>query len=269
MSRGPVRGGGQLCPKCGWLALAALLTPAPHLAQALAGEAAAPASFTYMAMAGAMSDYVYRGISLRDEKPAPFLYLSASYGSFYINGFLVGVELGDDALGRGLGNIEVDVTAGATYTIGKADFDAGIRCSFYPNGRDLIVGTLQEAERDFVEPFIGATLRMTEEASLSASVSWTPDFYYETGEIITVEGQAAYVLPEISGIHSKLTAALGRAASENPDAVSPGDGYTYWNAGIEATVERLIFDLRYWDTDVKNADGYDQRFVVSVAISFE
>lgn len=219
-----------------------------------------------MAIVGATSDYVYRGVSLRDEKPTPLLYVSATYGQFYVNGFLIGTELGDDALGRGLGTIEADATAGVTHTIGQVDLNAGVKYTGYPNGRDLIFDTLIEAERDFVEPFAGATVRFNEQASAGVTVYWTPDYYYETGEVVTVEGQANYVLPEVAGIESKLTAVLGYAKSDNPDVISPGDDYVYWNVGIEGTLERLMFDLRYWDTDVSDVDVYDQRFVVSVGV---
>jgi hypothetical protein len=81
---------------------------------------------------------------------------------------------------------------------------------------------------------------------------------------VTVEGQAAYVLPALAGIQSKLTAVLGVAKSDNPDVISPGDGYIYYNVGIEGQLERCMFDLRYWDTDVSGVDGFDQRFVVSI-----
>lgn len=250
-----------------WLAgavvLASLQAGTWHQAMAEEATAATPAVSVIL---GATSDYVYRGVSLRDEKPTPLLYVAATYGSLYLNGFVIGTELGDDALGRGIGTIEADATAGMTYTIGQVELNGGVKYTGYPNGRDLIFDTLIEAERDFVEPFAGATLRLSEQASIGAIVYWTPDFYYETGEVITVEGQASYVLPEFAGIESKLTAVVGLAESENPDVVSPGDGYMYWNAGIEGTLERLMFDLRYWDTDVSGIDVYEQRFVVSVGV---
>ncbi len=248
-----------------FLALAAVHMHAHGSARAEeAGDAATAPSF--MAIAGATSDYVFRGVSLRDERPTPLLFVAATYGHFYVNGFLIGTELGDDALGRGIGTIETDGTAGVTYTIGQVDLNAGVRYTYYPNGRDLIVGTLIEAERDIVEPFAEATLRFTEQISAGATVYWTPDFYYETGEVLTLEGHASYVLPALAGIESKLTGVLGYAKSENANVISPGDGYMYWNVGIEAGLERLTFDLRYWDTDVSDVDGYEQRFVVSVGV---
>jgi hypothetical protein len=233
---------------------------------ARAEEPASTAAPSFMAIAGATSDYVYRGVSLRNERPTPLLFVAATFGNFYVNGFLIGTELGNDALGRGIGTIEADGTAGVTYTIGQLDLNTGARYTFYPNGRDLIINTLIEAERDIFEPFADATFRFTEQISAGTTVYWTPNFYYETGEVFTVEGHASYVLPTVAGIESKLTGVLGYAKSENPNVISPGDGYMYWNVGIEGVLERLTFDLRYWDTDVSNVDGYDQRFVVSVGV---
>ena len=214
------------------------------------------------------SDYVYRGVSLRDEKPSPLVQVRATLGAFYADVLLIGTELGDDALGRSIGDIEADATFGFNTSFRNVDFDFGAKYTGYPNGRDLVVGTLAEAERDFIEPFARATVNLGEGYSLGAFLAWTPDFYYETGNVTTLEGQAAIPLPALGPVHSRLTSTVGRAWSENANVVSPGNGYLYYNLGIEGQIDRFIFDLRYWNTDVDKVDGYEQRFVLAVGMMF-
>lgn len=226
------------------------------------------ASIAIGGIVGATSDYVYRGVSLRDEKPTPFAYFSAKYGIAYLDAYLIGTELGEDALERSLGNIEADFTLGVKPSIGSVEFNLGTRYTVYPNGRDGVVGTLLQAERDFIEPFAGAVVALTEKFSLGGTVYWTPDYYNETGSVVTVEAQAAYVLPPFGACTSKITTFLGVVASDESFVVSPGQGYTYFNVGVEAQIERIIFDLRYWTTDVDGYGLFDQRLVLAAGVSF-
>ena len=46
---------------------------------ARAGDSTESSGPTFSVIAGATSDYVYRGVSLRDEKPTPLLYVAATY----------------------------------------------------------------------------------------------------------------------------------------------------------------------------------------------
>lgn len=218
------------------------------------------------AIVGGTTDYVYRGVSLNAEKPSPILYLEGTYASFYANVFMIGTELGSDALGRGLGNLETDITAGYAPAIGDITLNFGARYTAYLTGRDIIAGTLTHAERDFIEPFAGAKWTIGGKASIGATVFWTPDYYNETGEVTTIEGQAAYLLPAIGPIQTKAVATIGHAHSERRDIISPGYGYTYFNAGLEGQLDHLVFDLRYWDTDIEGLDLFGQRVVFSLGM---
>lgn len=225
-----------------------------------------PATPQVGVIVGATTDYVYRGVSLRDEKLTPLLYLNASYGSFYANALLIGTYLGEDALGRDIGHIEADATVGFAPTIGIVELNVGLKYTGYPDGRDLIAGTMQHAERDFIEPFVGAKINLGDRASVGGTAYWTPDYYNETGSVTTLEAQAALVLREFHGLQSKLTATVGTVHSERADVASPGHGYLYYNAGIEGQFEKLLFDLRYWNTDVGGVDGFEQRVALSVGV---
>jgi Bacterial protein of unknown function (Gcw_chp) len=228
-------------------------------------EEASPLKVT--AILAATSDYVYRGVSQRNGSPTPFLYVAGTSGIFYANGFVIGTDLGRDALDRSIGNMEADATVGITPSVGKVSFNFGAKYTGYPNGRDIIVGTTQKAERDFIEPFAGATLNVTDAIAIGGTVYWTPNYYYQTGQVTTVEGEVSIVLPVVGDLHSKFTTYLGQVESQQANVASPGHGYLYYNAGIEAQAGRMLFDLRYWNTDVDDIKAFDQRFVVSMGVS--
>lgn len=229
---------------------------------------AAEQSLSVAGIVGATSDYVYRGVSLQDEKPTLFAYLSAKYGAAYFDAYLVGAELGDDAKGRDLGNLEADFTIGLRPSLANIEFNFGARYTAYPNGRDFVAGTLKPAERDFVEPFAGASVALTNTFSLGGTVYWTPNYYNETGDVLTFEAQAGHLLPSCGLLSSKITTYIGTVTSEKPFVVSPGNGYVYFNVGVEAQVERMLFDLRYWTTDVDGYGLFDQRVVFGAGMSF-
>lgn len=232
-------------------------------------ELAAPPKLAVSAIVGATTDYVYRGVSLTGERPTPLLFVEASYGIAYFNGVLIGAELGDDALGRSIGNIEADATFGVAPSIAGVDFNLGFKYTGYPNGRDVVVGTLLRRERDFVEYFAGAKVKPIDGMTLGGTAFWTPDFYDQTDDVWTLEAQATLALPAVMGVHARLTSGLGRVKSAERDVVAPGRGYAYFNAGVEGQIDKLVFDLRYWDTDVQRIEAFDRRVVLSVGIKFE
>jgi hypothetical protein len=245
-----------------WLFYSLAAALLPHAAAA--GDV--PVSVT--GIAGATSDYVYRGVSQRDGRPTPLAYLSLKWGALYADSFLVGVALGEDALGRGIGTLESDVTVGLTPKWKNVEFNFGAKYTAYPNGRDIVVGTLDRAERDFIEPFAGVTVALDKALSLGGMAYWTPDFYYRTGEVTTLEGKATLALPPLGALNTKLTAFAGAVRSERENVVSPGTGYQYYNVGIEGQLDHLVFDLRYWGTDVDGFSAFNERLVLSAGVSF-
>ncbi len=236
----------------------------PHGADAADG--ASTPQFSASAILGVSSDYVYRGVSLNDQSPTPLLMIDAAYGAVYFNGLLVGTELGTDALGRSLGELEADATIGFAPTLGPVDFNIGAKYTGYPTGRDLVFGTLTPAERDFVEVFAGGKIKVGPSLKVGGTVYWTPDFYYETGEVTTLEASSSLELPVVFGINARLTGAAGRVRSEYQNIVSPGSGYDYHNVGIEGQFEAIVFDVRYWGTDVEAFDVFDERVVAAIGV---
>jgi hypothetical protein len=59
--------------------------------------------------------------------------------------------------------------------------------------------------------------------------------------------------PSITGLvgYQKGDSAAWKALFANGS-----DSYVYWNAGLVLGVEAISFDIRYWDTNVSNANGF-------------
>lgn len=242
---------------------AAALIPAGSSA---AGDAGSSGALSGSIIAGGVSDYVYRGASLSGQRPTAFLYGEASAGILYANGLLVGNDLGVDANNRSIGNLEADLTLGIAPTLGNVTFNFGGKYTGYPNGRDIIVGTLTPAERDFVELFAGAKVNISEVASVGVTGYLTPDFYYEKGKVRTLELQGALTLPEVFSVQSRLTSAAGVVRSDASDVVSPGHGYAYGNVGVEGFAGPIFFDLRYWTTNVHGLAVFEPRVALTVGV---
>lgn len=235
---------------------------------AAADEAPRASGLTGSVIAGGTSDYVYRGISLTAGRPTPFLFGEIANGPIRVSGLLIGNDLGEDALGRSIGNLEADATVAWTPSLGNVDFNFGAKYTGYPNGRDIVVGTLTPAERDFIECFAGAKVNIDDATSLGVTGYLTPNFYYQTGHVDTLEVQGARVLPPLANVQPRFTATVGVVHSANKDAAAPGNGYLYYNAGIEGQIEHVYFDLRYWGTDVRDIDSYGRRLVLTVGLKF-
>lgn len=244
------------------------LTAIPFAGIAAAEEPKPPAALSGSIVAGGTTDYVYRGVSLSGEKPTGFLYGEVAAGMLYANALLIGTDLGVGADGRDIGNLEADFTAGIAAVVGNVTFNAGGKYTGYPNGRDVVAGTSKHAERDFIEFFAGAKIAISDTVSVGATGYFTPDFYNQTGRVRTLELQGALVLPTVFHVQSRLTSAAGLVHSDAINVVSPGHGYAYGNVGIEGQIDRFVFDLRYWTTDVHGHDAYEQRLALMIGVKF-
>jgi len=99
----------------------------PACPSAFAQEGLADAKFQASLIAGVTTDYVYRGVSLSGERPTGLVMVDASYGIVYFSGLVVGNELGEDALGRSIGDVEADATIGITPSFGRVEFNLGAK----------------------------------------------------------------------------------------------------------------------------------------------
>jgi uncharacterized protein (TIGR02001 family) len=218
---------------------------------------------------GATTDYVFRGISQTAENPTVQGGVDVSYGIFYAGVWASGVDFGDTtAVGfptRNVATLEADFYAGVKPTLGPVTFDLGVIYYAYPGARDNFA-TTNVREQDYVEikgGASGAVIPFLPKLTLGGVVYFSPDYTGEQGETWTTEATAAYELPALWKFTPTVSGLVGavygefdaNAAGRNPGFVAANgeDSYLYWNVGLTLAIEKLSFDFRYWDTDIKNA----------------
>ncbi len=228
---------------------------------AVAATIAMPASaddkreFKYSFNGGITSDYVFRGFSQTAERPTGQGGLDLTYGIFYTGFWASGLDFGMDN-GRHIARAEVDLYAGFKPVWNKITFDVGAIYYAYPGAKDkaaVITGELDYAELKF-----GMSRDVWKDGTLASTYFWSPDYTNSTGRVFTSETSFTQVLPAHGFITPSVSALWGYQKGYDDryqSLVTNGKkDYMYWNAGVTLTADKLSFDLRYWDTNVKN-DG--------------
>ena len=223
-------------------------------------------SVSYSATLTGTSDYVFRGISNRLERPALQGSIDASYNIFYVgawasgNDFVPGSSNGPFS---GDSSWELDLYAGITPKLGPVSFDLGVIWYLFPNADDDNPADPTLNEYDFVEFKLGASVSPV--TNLTTGVTWyySPDFFNESGDAHAIEISASYELPKIHIVTPSISGAWGT------QLIDEGDDYQYWNAGVGLAAGNVSLDFRYWDTDISGGLGglADERFVFTASVT--
>jgi uncharacterized protein (TIGR02001 family) len=221
--------------------------------------------FSWSMTVGATSDYVFRGMSNTDRDPAIQGSLDIAYGIFYAGVWASNTDypnFGGPCVDNGtpcnnigeIGSGEVDYYFGVKPVWGGITFDFAFLYYTFP-------GQQGEAnDGDYLELKAGASVTPVENLSLTVLNFYSPNAQWKSGETYTLEGAAAYTLPQIGMFTPTVSATLGSQWGFDDDYVAYGmawgeDQYLYWNAGVALAVEKLTLDFRYWDTDLGGADN--------------
>ncbi len=241
----------SLVKLCGVAGIAFLaLTSGALAGGSLKDEPAPEREFTYSFSATGTSDYVFRGISQTDNDPTIQGAINIGYGIFYAGVWGSGIEWGP-------GELEIDYYAGIKPTWGPATFDFGVLYYTYPGFNDE-----STAEADYVELKAAVSGEIYKGLTATGAFYYSPD--YGGGTEYVYEGALAYALPKVWIFDPTLSGTLGYSDFEL------GNDYTYWNAGVTLAVDKIAFDLRYWDTDAPSAlcvATCDERFVFSATVT--
>jgi uncharacterized protein (TIGR02001 family) len=219
----------------------------------LSGAALAD-EFAWSATATGTSDYVFRGISQTDNDAAIQGSIGATYGMFYAGVWASSLDF-DNAPDV---DIEIDYYAGITPKWGPATFDFGVIYYDYPDDSTL----------DYYELKAGVGGEIFSKLTAKGTFYWSPDILGE--EWYVYEGTLAYALPSFYMFSPTISGLVGYTDFETSSQFD----YTYWNAGLALTVEKLTFDFRYWDTDADATSCFgalastcDERFVFSATLA--
>jgi uncharacterized protein (TIGR02001 family) len=208
------------------------------------------------------SDYVLRGVSQSDHKPAVQGYFEVRYNINDMWQLYAGVW--GSSLWTGLANAEIDPNAGVRLTLGNFGLDVGYVYYGYPGGT-----TATLANGSFGEMYVKPTYKFNDMVTVGGIFetgfnnfnnkavlpggTWVGDakhYFYAGNAVITLPWQPAGVTisinPEIGYEY------YSSGVTTNYGSVSD----TYWDVGVDFVYKAATLDLRYWGTNAKpNAGG--------------
>jgi uncharacterized protein (TIGR02001 family) len=234
------------------------------------------------------SEYIFRGVSQTSEGAAIQGGFDATCGMFYAGVWASNLDWGtafrpgpDDFVTWA--SIEIDSYAGFKGKLGRFAWDLGAIYYAYPNStRNFFFDDLDRFSNDYVEVKAGVSTEVWKDATLGATIFYSPNYQYETGDVWTLEGGFSQALPTYWGFTPTVSARIGyQSGNDGAYARRIGggeDNYTYWNAGVTfGFLEKWSVDLRYWDTNLgENHDAFcsgayfqcDSRFVAILKFTY-
>ncbi|WP_246814525.1 TorF family putative porin [Ferrimonas balearica] len=199
------------------------------LAIALMASSATVSAVEFSGNVGATSDYLWRGLSQTDGKPAVSggldMYTDAG---FYAGTWASNIDFGDDA------TYEIDFYAGYYGEIGDFFYDVGYNYYAYPNGEDLDFG---EVYGSVGWNWLG--LNVFYATNESASEDYYKDSFY-------VEGTAAFDLSD--------SLSLGFAIGHQSFDIDDEDDYITYNVSLTKSTDLGDVAFMVSDTDLDDDD---------------
>lgn len=201
-------------------------------------------SLNFSIKAGAATDYIYRGTTLSDRKPAVGGVFEATYGVFYAWTSTASVHLPTRPAA------ELAFSGGIRPSFAGIDFDLGVTYFAYPNE------ALPSNGISFWEAALRADYKISESWRAAGGFAYSPDISNTGAWSWYAAAGLAYDIPaqflsadwsmSVSGAagyswFGKQSQALGGFALP---------AYFNWHAGITLTYKLVSLDLRYYDTDL-------------------
>jgi uncharacterized protein (TIGR02001 family) len=199
------------------------------------------------------SDYRFRGISNSDRDAAfqPWIQYDHSSGVF-ANIWASTIDFNDTATYDS--SVEVDFTLGYNHKFGE-NTTASIKAVYYWYAdADTPPGL---TDYDYFELILGASHDFGR-FSASAEVDWSPDYFLETDDAVSVTGGVEVpILDSFAFFDGGLTASanVGYQWIDNNVLYGTPD-YFYYDIGATASWGIFSFDVRWQDTDLSRAQCY-------------
>jgi uncharacterized protein (TIGR02001 family) len=223
-------------------------------AQGTTANSADKSGFELSSSAGFATDYVYRGVTLSDRKPALGASFEAAFDKLYASLTMASVKLPTEP------SSEISFAAGLRPKLGNIELDLAWTYYAYPNESWWLLGPT--GGTDYWEASLRAATQVTNALRIGGGFAWSPNVsntgapgqYYAAGMSFDLPRN---MLPNEIG--ASLSGSVGYSRFGNMDAVLGGfplPAYTNWNAGATFTYKTVIFDLRYYDTTLSEENCY-------------
>jgi len=232
-----------------WFVAAGLLALS---ATAFASENLPDSPIQVTVSGSAMTDYMYRGVTLSAHRPAIGSEIKLRFGDFYVDSGITSVNLPTSP------PAEITFAGGIRHKFGSLELDFGATYYHYPN--EMLAGV--PTDTDYWEAQTHGSYEFENKFKLTGEFSWSPNISKSGAWSKYSELGFEYVLPEnlfIKGIETSLSGGIGRywfgnVAPETGDYRLPA--YTYWHAGVAFNVEPFTLDLSYHNTNLSKEDCF-------------
>ena len=204
------------------------------------------------------SDYVLRGVSQSNHKPAVQGYFEVRYNINDMWQLYAGVW--SSSLWTGLANAEIDPNAGVRLALGNFGLDVGYVYYGYPGGT-----TPTLANGSYGEVYIKPSYKFNDMLTIGGiyetgfnnfngkatlpGVAWVGDArhsFYAVNAVFTLPWQPA-------GITVSINPEVGREIYSSGVTTNYGSvSDTFWDVGLILNYKAATLDLRYWGTNVKS-----------------
>jgi uncharacterized protein (TIGR02001 family) len=195
---------------------------------------------------GLASDYVYRGVTLSDRKPAVGAAIEANYNVLYAGVTVASVKLPTQPAA------EISISGGIRPTLGPVEFDLGVTYFLYP-------GESPAAESNGInywEVALRAQTKLSEAVRIAGGFAYSPNVSNTGAWSGYAAGGLGYDVPERflpKDVAVSFTAAAGYSwfGHQYEDLGGfPLPAYLNWQAGVTVSYKTLNLDLRYHDTNL-------------------
>jgi uncharacterized protein (TIGR02001 family) len=201
---------------------------------------------------GFAADYMYRGTTLSDHKPAVGAAIEATFAQFYAGVAVASVKLPTQPAA------EIAISGGVRRTIADINFDLGATYFLYPG--ETTIGVTEGV--DYWEAAIRADKRIGESVRVAGGFAYSPNVsntgawsWYAAGGVgIDVPSR---LLPPDVGISFSGGAGyswFGNQSQEFGGFALPA--YLNWQAGVTFTRKIFNLDLRYYDTNLSRENCF-------------
>ncbi len=220
---------------------------------ALAGAtSAANAETTFSGNVALTSDYAFRGISQTDQDPALQGGFDMVSGIFYAGTWASSIDFAPQSA-----ELELDVYAGVTPTVGPFTLDFGVVGYLYPSASD------DASELDFWELKGGAKITPAEGFTVGGTLFYSPEFTLDGGDSLYAEATASYAVTDTFSVSGAVGNQSVDATNYFADGATFTDSYTTWNLGATYAIAGFGIDLRYVDTDLDTSIT-EERVILSI-----
>ena len=198
----------------------------------------------------AATDYVYRGTTLSDRKPAVGGVFEATYGMLYAWTSAATVRLPTKPAA------ELGVSGGIRPSFAGINFDLGITYFAYPGE------ALPSNGINYWEAALRADYKISDSWRAAGGFAYSPDVsnigawsWYAAGGL-GYDVPARFLPPDLT---ASVTAAAGYSWFGNQAPALGGfalPAYLNWQAGVTFTYKLVSLDLRYYDTNLSRENCF-------------